>query len=138
MLSKIILDNDLYSLKSKLKQGYKLDKSWYVYDAIKTFDTDMISYVLTHTLEKHTHGEVYFFMIDSDDERDMDEKIECFKTLLNFFNRPQQEFSTLKELDRRVAKENERRLDVLGMIANQKGKCDCINGDIRQVIGEFL
>jgi len=132
------LDNDLYSLKRKLKQGYKLDRNWYVYDAIKTFDVDMISYVLTHTLEKHNHGEVYFFMIDSDDERDMDEKVDCFKTLLKFFNRPQQQFATLKELDRRVAKENERRLDVLGMIANKKGKGDCINCDIRQVIGEFL
>ncbi len=138
MLSKIILDYDLYSLKRKLKQGYKLDRNWYVYDAIKTFDTDMISYVLTHTLEKHNHGEVYFFMIDSEEERDMDEKIECFKTLLKFFNRPQQQFATLKELDRRVAKENERRLDMLGMIANKKGKGDCINGDILQVIGEFL
>ena len=138
MLSTIILNNDLYTLKSKLKQGYKLDRNWYVYDAIKTFDTDMISYVLNHTLEKHNHGEVYFFMIDSDDERDMDEKIDCFKTLLKFFNRPQQQFTTMKELDRREAKENERRLDVLGMIANKRGKGDCINDDILQVIGEFL
>ena len=132
MLSKIILNNDLYLLKSKLKQGYKLDKNWYVYDAIKTFDVDMISFVLTHTLEKHQYGEVYFFMIDSDEDRDMDEKVECFKILLKFFNRPQQEFETLKELDRRVAEENEKRLDVLSLIAYKKGKY--INGDVREVI----
>jgi hypothetical protein len=138
MLSKIILNNDLYLLKKKLKQGYTLDRNWYVYDALKTFDVDMISFVLTHALEKHEHGEVYFFMIDSDDERDMDEKVECFKILLKFFNRPKQEFETLKELDRQIKEENEKRLDVLSLIAYKKGKGECINGDIREVIGEFL
>jgi hypothetical protein len=138
MLSEIIRDNDLYALKRKVKQGYVIDQNRYVYDAIKTFDCDMIEFVLKNATDKHSYGEVYFFMIDSCERHNMNNKIECFEILLKFYKRPVQYFDTLKEMDRRMKQENERRLDYLEMVIDSKGKSHCYNSDIREMIREFL
>lgn len=138
MLSNIIRHNDLSSLKQKVKKGYKIDNNRYVYDAIATFDCEMIKFVLLNTIDKHSTGEVYFFMIDSSDEYSIDDKVECFKMLLQFYKRPLQQFETLKELDKRIEEENERRLDFLESIIDKKGKSYCFNIDVREMIKEFL
>ncbi len=138
MLSQVICENDLYELKRLVKGGHVINQNRYVYDAIKTFDCDMIEFVLKNATDKHTYGEVYFFMIDSCDRHSMNKKVKCFQTLLKFYKRPVQYFDTLKEIDRRVREENERRLDYLEMVIDSKGKSHCYNSDIREMVREFL
>jgi len=138
MLSQIILENDLYELKQMVKKGYAINEKRYVYDALKTFNCDMIEFVLKNATDKHSYGEVYFFMIDSCDRHSMNKKVKCFQTLLKFYKEPVQYFDTLKELHRRIKEENERRLDYLEMIVDAKGKSHCYNSDIREVVREFL
>lgn len=138
MLSQVILENDLYELKRLVKNGHVINQNRYVYDAMKTFDCDMIEFVLKNATDKHIHGEVYFFMIDSCDRCSINKKVKCFQTLLKFYKRPVQYFDTLKEIDRRVREENERRLDYLEMVIDAKGKSHCYNSDMREMVREFL
>lgn len=138
MLSRIILNNDLHALKKRVKNGYKIDNKFYVYDAIKTLDCDMIDYILSNTTEKNNCGEVYFYMIDSYENITMDDKVNCFKIILKYFPRPKQAFDTIIEIDNRINEENKSRLYTLYLVALKKGKYHCLNMDIIQIIKEFL
>ena len=110
--------------------------SFEMFDVIYSFECSKIRKMLSKSKTKSPSGEVYFFMIDSSDERSINEKIDCFKVLLEFYPRPQQQFQTMIELDKQINRENESRLDVLSLVAEKNGKY--VNRDVRGLIKEFL
>lgn len=109
-----------------------------IYNAIETLDSRRLDYLLKHTLTKNISGDAYFFMIDSQDDISLEYKLECARILLKYYNEPIHNSCSINEIKRIEKKQNLDRINILLLCVRYKGKYDCINSDVCEIIYSFL
>jgi hypothetical protein len=109
-----------------------------IYNAIETLDVQRLDFLLKHCQIKNISGDAYFFMIDSHEEHPLKERIACVRVLLKYYKEPIHNSCTINEIKKIEKKKNINRVYSLLLCIKQKGRYDCMNSDVCEIICAFL
>jgi len=113
-----------------------------LYRALERMDIKMMQEVFQtdKSLLKNS-GNSFFFLLDSMDYKPLSKRVACAKVLLKYYKEPLHDSETINEIKRIEKEKNIKRVNELMLClkhSDEKGKYNCVNSDICEIIYKFL
>ncbi len=114
----------------------------WLYKALERLDIKMMEEVFQadKDLLKNS-GNTFFFLLDSMDHKPLSKRVACAKVLLKYYKEPLHDSETINEIKRIEKEKNIKRVNDLMLClknSGDKGKYECMNIDICELIYKFL